>query len=335
MNINFKTGEDKNIVTDYVDNKICITKLAKKYHHNARTITVILDKYEIPHNKGQLRKGVSNTACQRVFTQEEKDLIYSIYTNGGTIKDCMNAIHCSQDNLRKILQELGIYKSHKDVMKELPQNQRKYPVNEDFFFVQSHNLAYLLGFLASDGYIAKDTNTIAIGLSAIDKEQLEKFKNEIGGRDIEEYTTNEGFETVKWSFTSQKVKQELANYYIVPQKTFKLLPPYHLEKKYWIDYIRGYFDGDGSINYLTSNKALRWQICSATPEILKWIIDVLYKEYNIPKVNILTQKRKNNILYYFQYSTNATKNIYNILYTKDSWYLKRKKDKYEENLKKI
>ena len=65
------------------------------------------------------------------------------------------------------------------------------------------------------------------------------------------------------------------------------------------------------------------------------MINFLYEEYNIPKVNIMSQDRTNGKLYYFQYSTNATKTIYNILYTKDSWYLKRKKDKYEEILKKI
>jgi hypothetical protein len=333
--ISFETQEDKDIVTDYVENKICITKLARKYHHNSRSITATLDKYNINHSRGQLITGTNNIACQRVFSQEEKDLIYNIYTNGGTTKDCIDAVHCNQDALKRVLKELGIYKSHKEVMKTLPQNQRKYEVNEDFFFKQSSNFAYFLGFVAADGSISKDRNAISIGLSAIDREQLEKFKETIGGRNIEEYTTNKGFDTIKWSFTSEKVKAELARYSIVPCKTFILKPPYLLDRKFWIDYIRGYFDGDGSVNYLTSNKALRWQVCSATPEVLQWMIDFLYEEYNIPKVNIMSQDRTNGKLYYFQYSTNATKSIYNILYTKDSWYLKRKKDKYEEILKKI
>ena len=326
--------EEKSIINDYTVNKICITKLAKKYHHNARMITAILDKYGINHSRGQLRTGVSNSACKREFTQEEKELVRSIYSNGGTIKDCEKAVHCGQDTLRELLKELNIYKSHAETNIALPQNQRKYPVNENFFFNQSSNLAYFLGFLASDGYIRKDNNEIGIGLSAVDKQQLEQFRSVIGGREINAYTTNEGFSVVKWVFTSQKVKEELKKYSIIPQKTFKLLPPTKLERKYWIDYIRGYFDGDGSVNYLTSNKALRWQICSATPEILYWIIDFLYEEYNIPKVSVLTAQRKEK-LYYFQYSTNATKEIYKILYTKDSWFLQRKKDKFEEILKKI
>ena len=43
------------------------------------------------------------------------------------------------------------------------------------------------------------------------------------------------------------------------------------------------------MNLIHSNgkvSALRWQICGATSEILQWIIDILYEQYNIPKVNI-------------------------------------------------
>ena len=107
-------------------------------------------------------------------------------------------------------------------------------------------------------------------------------------------------------------------------------PETNLKNKYWIDYIRGYVDGDGSINYIQQG-ALRWQVCSATPEILEFIIDYFHEEYDIPKVKVYKTERKGS-LYYFQYSTNATKKIFNFLYTPNSIFLKRKKDKYIEVL---
>lgn len=325
---------EEDVIKDYTVNKICISKIARKYHHRNSWVAAILDKYDIPHGYGVLRTGQSNEASKRVFTQEEKELIYSIYSTGGTTKDCIEAVHCGEDSLRRVLQELGIYRSHADVMKTLPQNQRKYYVNEAFFLEQSANMAYLLGFLASDGSVSKDRNDISLGLSSIDREILEKIQNIIGGRPIDDYITAEGFSVSKLTFTSQIVKNELAKYNITPKKTFTLTPPDKLEKKYWIDYIRGYFDGDGSINYIISNKSLRWQVCSATKEILQWIVDWLYEAYQIPKVNIQKQERVNSPLYVIQYSTNATKNIYNILYTPNTLFLKRKKDKFEEILKK-
>lgn len=339
VNINITTNltpqEEQAIVNDYTINKIRITELAKKHHHGQKIITKVLDKYEIPHGRGLLRTGQSNKACKRSFTEEEKALVYKLYTSGGSTQDCMKAVHCGQDPLRELLQELGIYKTHADVTKTLQQNQRKYWVNDEFFMVQSPNLAYLLGFLASDGYIGKDRNVIAISLSSVDREILEKFKDIVGGRPIDDYITSDGFPVSRWVFTSQQAKGELKKYNIVPQKTFALQPPTYLDRKYWIDYIRGYFDGDGSINYLAGNKALRWQVCSATKEILEWIVSYLYEEYSIPKVNIQCEiKNRQNPLYNIQYSTNATKKIYDVLYTPNTWFLKRKKDKFEEILKK-
>ena len=114
-----------------------------------------------------------------------------------------------------------------------------------------------------------------------------------------------------------------------------------LERKYWIDYIRGYFDGDGSVNLISNsngrgNGNLRWQICSATKEILEWIINYFYEDFQIPKVTILVdQKNRQHPIYYFQYSSQSTRKIYNILYTDSDMFLKRKKEHFEHILSQV
>lgn len=328
------TQEEMQIVAEYVENKMPIAKIACKYHHNSRLITRILDKYNIPHGRGELRKGQSNTACLRVLTPEEKAIVCNIYQNGGTTKQCCDAIHGNQNVVRECLKEFGLYKSHADVMKKLPQNQVKYPINEDFFFTPSANLAYVLGLMATDGYVQKTNNDAYIGLAIQDKEILDKIHELIGGRPIKIYNTNLGMSMAKWGFASKRVREELATYGIIPQKTFILKPPTKLPKEYYIDYIRGFFDGDGSINFI-QQKNLRWQVCSASREMLEWIVEVL-KTYGINPVNIQERAPRNeneHILYYIQYSTTATKTIYKILYTPDSLYLKRKKDAFDSYIK--
>lgn len=328
------TQEEKQIVAEYTENKMPITKIARKYHHNSRMITRILDKYNIPHGPGTLRKGISNEACRRILTPEEKEIVCNIYRNGGTTKQCCDAVHCNQDTIRECLKEFNIYKSHADIMKELPQNQVKYPVNEDFFFTPSANLAYILGLMATDGYVQKANNDAYIGLAVQDREILDKIQKLIGGRPVKIYDTNLGMPMAKWGFASHRVREELATYSIVPQKTFILKPPTKLPKEYYIDYIRGFFDGDGSIN-LIQQKNLRWQLCSATREMLEWILQVL-ESYGINPVKIQERapiNQEGHTLYYIQYSTNATKEIYKILYTPNSLYLKRKKDAFDEYIK--
>ena len=206
--------------------------------------------------------------------------------------------------------------------------------NELFFSNESANMAWILGFLASDGSIGLKNNTIKIGLSRKDKEILEKIKQELDiENEIHEYVTNKGFDVVELSWTCQQHKQDLAKYGIIPQKTFYLTPPLILNEKYWLDYLRGYFDGDGNI--CQKQNGVYFTIGSCTREILEWIINFLYNKYDIPRVNINIDKRGNHNYYYFSYSTNASKKIYELLYKdSNSLRLERKFLKYSEIIKK-
>lgn len=208
--------------------------------------------------------------------------------------------------------------------------RRQFNLNDNYFSIENSNMAYLLGFLASDGTVDKKNNRIKIGLSSVDREFLVKIKEELNYEgDILDYTTSNGFLISELTFTSQQIKKDLAKYSIIPNKTFTFKFPKNLNKKYWVDFIRGYFDGDGSVS-TAGNNAIRWQICSATKDVLETIINFFYEEYHIKKVSILEQPRKNSTLYYFQYSTNATKEIFSILYKKDGLKLSRKYLKFKE-----
>lgn len=208
--------------------------------------------------------------------------------------------------------------------------RRQFNLNDNYFSIENSNMAYLLGFLASDGTVDKKNNRIKIGLSSVDREFLVKIKEELNYEgDILDYTTSNGFLISELTFTSQQIKKDLAKYNIIPNKTFTFKFPKNLNKKYWVDFIRGYFDGDGSVS-TAGNNAIRWQICSATKDVLETIINFFHEEYHIKKVSILEQPRKNSTLYYFQYSTNATKEIFSILYKKDGLKLSRKYLKFKE-----
>lgn len=186
--------------------------------------------------------------------------------------------------IKKWLKEMNLPIRNFD---EAKRTCRLYNYNKDinYFNNQSNNMAWLLGFLASDGTVSLKRNTIKIGLSSKDKEILEKIKDELKIENkITEYTTNTGFDVVELSWTCKEHKDILKNYGIIPQKTNYLEPPILLDEKYWIDYLRGYFDGDGSICKI--NGYLRFSIVSNTKEILNWFVNWLYEKYNIPKVNI-------------------------------------------------
>lgn len=275
-------------------------------------------------------------------TYEQEQEIIKLYLSGKGQSYCSKQVLGQSSGYwtKKTLEKYHIpIRDHKTA--NILQNKaRAKHKKEDFFSIQSSDMAWLMGFIASDGTIRKDCNGIKISLALKDKEILEKIKEVLElETEVKEFQTSNGYDACTLAWTCEQHKKDLAKYNIVPAKTFILTPPIGLNEKYYIDYIRGYFDGDGSINLIKNsngrgNGNIRWQVCSATKEIIEFIVDTLYTQYNIPKVAIMSDDSKNrqNTLYYCQYSSTASREIYKILYTENSLYLKRKKDKFEEVL---
>lgn len=277
------------------------------------------------------------------ITKEQEKLVIYYYQNELMGQDAVSkkvfGKSCPQI-VKNILNKNNIHIRTRQEAATISNKKRATKKNENYFSTQSSNMAWLMGFIAADGSIRKNENEIKIGLSVLDKEILEKIRIELELKtEVKEYINSQGYACANLQWTCEQHKKDLAIYNIIPEKTFKLKPPYNLEKKYWIDYIRGYFDGDGSINLIQNsngrrNGNLRWQVCSATKEILEFIVDFFEKEYQIPRVNIYEAQRINP-LYYIQYSSVATRKIYSILYTPNSLYLKRKKDHFDEIIQKV
>lgn len=273
------------------------------------------------------------------ITKEQEELIIHLYQNELMGQEAVSkkifGKSCPQE-IKKVLKKYDIHIRTQKEACVISNKKRATEKNENYFSVQSSNMAWLLGFLASDGSIRANSNEIKIGLASNDKEILEKIKKELGlATMVKEYINSQGYSCVRLQWTCEQHKKDLATYGVIPAKTFCLKPPFKLERKYWIDYIRGYFDGDGSINLIQNsnhrgNGNLRWQVCSATKDILEFILNYFETEYDIPKVNIYESNRSKNPLYYIQYSSTATRKIHSILYTNGSLYLQRKKDHFDE-----
>ena len=229
------------------------------------------------------------------------------------------------DLVKKILQEAKVPIRNFSQAASKSNKNRAIEINHDYFDIESPNMAYLLGFIASDGTVRKEINEIKITLCSEDVDFLQVIANELGykGR-IKTYTTKEGFSNSTLAFTSEKIKKTLATYNIVPNKTYNFVFPSHLSRKYWRDFFRGYFDGDGTVCKI--GDGLRLSLCSYTDNILKTFLVFFEEEYGIPMVNI--RRKENN--YYFQYSTNAVRGFYQAFYYDGCLYLPRKHKKFED-----
>jgi len=249
-------------------------------------------------------------------------VILDKYNAGVSLAKLSKEIGISTYKLRKILVENNIHiRSKEEQNKYSPQNQRKYYINDNYFDKLNKNNCYLLGFLAADGSIRKD-GSIKIGLSSVDKNFLEMIQKSLQSNyPIRDYQTKDGFNVSEFVFRSEKIKNILNNYGIVNRKTYSFMFPKNLPEKYWIDFIRGYFDGDGT--FCLSGSYVRFSLCSYNEKFLNDIIDILYNKYNIPKVKIYKDNRNN--VYYFQYAQSSSEKLYYLFYNeKPNLYLPRK-----------
>ena len=210
---------------------------------------------------------------------------------------------------------------------------RKHKCNENYFEkIDSNEKAYWLGLLFADGYVRKrlqfnekhkQGGIVGISLKDGDEYILEKFIKDIDSTYILHKQIKDNFLSYKLEIYSSKMSDDLINLGCVPKKSLILLPP-KLKDELISHFIRGYFDGDGSIGKYDGR--LKFSLLG-TNELLSWVLD-FFKQKGIkttPKIS----KRKN--IYVLQVNSNKDiELIENILYNSSSdYYLKRKKDKFK------
>lgn len=328
---------EEQICFDYSNNFISIANLAKKYHKSRDKIREILRNNEVHILSNAERAILKRNNYKYTYEEIEKEVLKEYCENNRGQLAAGRKFNLTQENVKSILKKNGIAIRNFSEAAIASSQNRSFHKNEYYFSQQNRNMAWLMGFLAADGNISKKDNRIKISLSTVDREILERIKEDVEiENSIKEETSNRGFDITTLVWSSAQHKKDLAKYGIVPNKTFILKPPYALERKYWIDFIRGYFDGDGSVNLIKTkgtrgNGALRFQICGAKKEMLEWMVNFFYEEYGIPKVSIqASDVNRQHTLYFFQYSSRAVRKIYSVLYTDSTLFLKRKKDKFEE-----
>lgn len=199
----------------------------------------------------------------------------------------------------------------------------------DFFkIIDTEEKAYWLGFIAADGNIRKDLLECSITLQRIDKKHLEKFAicfdNYYKVKDVERE-----YPAAIIRIYSKQCCLDLAQYGIVPNKSLTLkvnteLIPQNLIRHY----IRGYFDGDGSIFCSHPNRTNGYNY-------EEWGCNFVGTEYDLEffktYFNLSNKIAKKGAIY--ELDINGTLKAYDVLkelYEDSTISLDRKREKYEQ-----
>lgn len=216
-----------------------------------------------------------------------------------------------------------------------------------FDAIDTEDKAYWLGFLYADGYIQKESisgysKKVGISLSETDKEHLEKFKKCISSNvPIHTYKVNSGYNTnstyCRIMLTEPKIVNDLIDKGCFEHKTniIKFPTEQQVPKILLKHFIRGYFDGDGSLKqrkskYKTGIIDYDYVInFLGTDDFLNGIQNYLLENKIINKKYNFTKRKNNQTVSSFEFGGNiAALRFCNFIYGDANIYLDRKYQRY-------
>ena len=183
-----------------------------------------------------------------IFTKEQKEKMLELYNNPDvSTKSICEMFGISKWTLYNVLTGLGV--------QGFGGKRKKYELNENYFDeIDSPKKAYILGFLYADGYNSVSKRTITMSLEERDKDILEAIRTEIGSTRELEYLDYSNKHDFGYTYSNQyrlllfsaHMSRTLESYGMVQNKSLVLSFP-NIREDLLRDFIRGYYDGDGSV----------------------------------------------------------------------------------------
>lgn len=187
------------------------------------------------------------------WTDEQVAYIINKYLNENyTLKQLGKEFNCSYPTIRNLLNK------HKIKSRG---NKQGYPRDEFYFNkIDTEEKAYWLGFLYADGCV--HSNNYEISINITDKEHIEKFKAAIKAfnhniTEIQDKRFQNAKTLYQFSIRDKQLHQDLIKWGCIPQKSLLINKIPNIPRDYVSHFLRGYFDGDGSLHYLRGTNNYR------------------------------------------------------------------------------
>lgn len=217
---------------------------------------------------------------------------------------------------------------------------RKYKLNEKFFdTIDTEEKAYILGFIFADGNVSDSSKDkhyrLRITLKQKDANILIKIKSslnftgEVHHRELKSKQRNvDGYMISELSISNKYLVNRLYELGVVPNKTLVIqypTIPNHLHRHF----IRGFFDGDGSIYKRNDRKnGINFEISCASVDFILELSKVIQKETG---VDLVYYTKHNKVpVYVIRVSQTKARLILHWLYFDSNIYLDRKYIMYKE-----
>lgn len=279
------------------------------------------------------RMNLKSNALKIDASPYEREQIRSFYKEGLTIKQIV-------ETYKNKYTEGFVNLVVKDIARP---NGKVAILNHSYFKdIDSEHKAYWLGFIYADGSVrqakGKGDNggwTLSMELKESDQYILKTLCEDLeSDKNPRTYTTNinrkgwKGKHNAKVVFHSKQLCQDLIRWGAIPNKTHKLKSLPNIPSNLIRHFLRGYFDGDGTIYINSKSKRIRTAFYG-THDFVDSIQTYLNQELEIKEKKVTDQKEAK--VSFISYSYRESLILCEWLYEGATVYLERKYVIYENN----
>lgn len=165
------------------------------------------------------------------------EVIIKMYKSGMSFKEMKPIIGLSDRAIRDVMYKHGI-KMNREQSSGQP---RKHKVNEDFFKVWTHEMAWVLGMFVTDGSVNNQTHSISF--TQKDEQILHLIANYMKA-DYVLAPSAPTRRTPTFLIHSKEIKQDLEKFGIHSNKSLTIPFP-NVPEEFLPSFVRGVIDGDG------------------------------------------------------------------------------------------
>ena len=239
----FSQNEKQEIITMY-KNKVEIDEIVSAFNTDEHYVRLILKEHEIDRH-------------YNIWSEELYERLIKLYSQKKTCKEIGYILNICPNGITKVLRKKEI-----ETRSYMENNRRHKRDSEYFDNINTPNKAYVLGLIYADGnnYIWGKKHCLTISLQDKDYDLLERVRQELGyeGRlrlnPLHEKNDKHRNQYIL-CITDEYMCKRLKEIGVVQRKSLVLRFPKYLRPDLIRHFVRGYFDGDGTISFnKNSNK---------------------------------------------------------------------------------
>ena len=315
----------------HYDKGLPLSEIARMHNSTPRSVHIYMKHLNLTSKKGQRAKEYSSGYKIKII-DIPKDKLYELYYEKEMSLQKIGELYGKpREYIHRRMKKYGFKTRTRSEAWKHRSTGNVYEINRDFFHNWTNEMAYVLGFILTDGNISDDDDSVRIAVK--DVEILEKIRIMLASSHPIKHLKEHG--TYRFSFAIVSMTERLRELGITSNKSLVVKFP-KVPEKFLSHFIRGVFDGDGSVFFEPRSKKspLRVNFTSGSEEFITTLEGILHAQAGVSKRTIYELHRKSTS-YYIRYPHSDSLKFFEYIYAgaDESMWLERKYQKFLEGMK--